>query len=262
MRLGAGLAYYGLFALVPLVTISLAVAGALLSRRDLQTTLEDTFQAVFSDEFADASASIVESLNPTSATTSLGIVGAVTLLFGASLLFVAVGDAFAVIWDVPVKSGFRQTLRSKAVSMAVVLGAGLVIVAAFIVHALSSLIQRWAPVDFQLVDAAAALVEFFGWWVLGALVIAALFRYLTGAHVTWAAALIGGAVTFMAINIGNELFSAYFSWFGATSVAGAAGSVMVGLLWLYVIAQIVLVGAELTRAIQSTGSSNDQPVGD
>ena len=95
---------------------------------------------------------------------------------------------------------------------------------------------------------APAIVQ----WAIGAGVVAVLLKYLSGMHVAWRPALIGGVLTFLAINIGNRLFGIYLSTYGATSVAGAAGSVMVGLVWLYVIAQIVLAGAELTRAIQTS----------
>ena len=79
---------------------------------------------------------------------------------------------------------------------------------------------------------------------------ALLFQFLTRDGLTWRIAAFGGGATALALTIGNRLFIEYMRRFGASSLAGVTGSVLVGIVWIYTIAQIVLAGAELTRILQ------------
>jgi uncharacterized BrkB/YihY/UPF0761 family membrane protein len=98
----------------------------------------------------------------------------------------------------------------------------------------------------------ASLEELFGLaatWALTIGVIALLFRYLTDIRVPWRPAVIGAVVTAAVLAVGTMLVGAYLRRYAASSLAGATGSVFFVLLWIYYVAQIVLVGAELTRVL-------------
>lgn len=256
IRLGAGLAYYGLFAIVPLLAVALAVAGLVVSRSDVQSYLAEQFSAVLgvdADVVADA---IAGALDGSGTLTGLGLVGAASLLLAASLLVVALQDAFNTIWERPVRSGIRQTVLRRLIAFAVVAGAGAVIVVSFALNAVTGLLSRLVP-DVAIV---ASLQELIGWaasWALAVGVIALLFRYLADVRVPWSSAFAGAAATAAVLAVGTVLVGAYLRRFASSSLVGATGSVFLMLLWIYYEAQFLLVGAEFTRVLARRGAVGD-----
>jgi uncharacterized BrkB/YihY/UPF0761 family membrane protein len=91
---------------------------------------------------------------------------------------------------------------------------------------------------------------------------ALLFQFLTRDGLSWKIAAFGGGTTAVALTVGNRVFIEYMRRFGASSLVGATGSILVGIVWIYTIAQIVLAGAELTRILQQrhdAGAGADDP---
>ncbi len=260
IRLGAGLAYYGLFAVVPLLSISIALAGIVLDDIDIEEALAEVLGDMIDGDAGEMAAAITDSVGSTQTTASLGLIGLGSLLLAGSLVFVALQDAFDTVWELPYRSGAKNTLRRRALAFAVVLLSGAFLVASFVVNALSTLVRGLAPGNAALLETLADLFAVTGSWALGAIALAALFRYLTAARVHWTVALVCGVVTALALTIGNRLVAEYLSRYGASSIAGAAGSIILGLFWIFAIAQIVLVGAELTRTLELTvGAGLDGP---
>jgi membrane protein len=147
-----------------------------------------------------------------------------------------------------VRSGIRQTVARRLVAFVVVAGAGAVIVVSFAVNAVTGLLERVAP-DVAVVSSLQELIGLVTSWALVIGVLALLFRYLTDVRVPWLAVLVGGAATAGVLAIGTVLVGAYLRRYASSSLAGATGSVFLVLLWIYYVAQIVLVGAEFTRVL-------------
>jgi membrane protein len=250
MRLGAGLAYYGLFAIVPLLSISLAVAGLIIDPQDVAEALAALLGDVVDTDATEFSDEVSASLETTAAVSGLGLFGLGSLILSASLVFVALQDAFDTIWEVPVSRGTWATLRRRFVAFAVVFLTGAVLVASFAVINISNLIKGIAPGESAVIDVVADVLASLGSGALLAVVFALLFRYLTAHGLAWRIALVGGAVTALTVTLGNRLFVTYMQVFGASSLVGATGSVLVAIVWIYSIAQIILAGAELARTLE------------
>ena len=248
IRLGAGLAYYGLFAIVPILAVALSLAGLFISQSDVQSYLADQLSDLFGVDADQVAAVLAETLDDAGAVTGLGLVGAASLFLSASLLVVALQDAFNTIWERPVRSGIRHSVLRRLVAFVVVAGAGAVIVVSFAINAVTGLLGRLVP-DIAILASLEELVGLAASWALAIGVIALLFRYLTDVRVPWPPALIGGIVTAAVLAIGTMLVGAYLRRYAASSLVGATGSVFLVLLWIYFVAQIVLVGAELTRVL-------------
>jgi membrane protein len=250
IRLGAGLAYYGLFAIVPLMSISLAVAGIVLDDVDLEASLTNVIGDIVQGDAAAVSSAISRSLDDSTITSNLGLIGLVSLLLAASLVFVALQDAFDTVWEEPVRTGTWASLRRRLIAFAVVLLTGAALVASVSVQTASSIIRNLVPGNTGLVNAVADVLASVGSWALLTVVVASLFHFLTASPSRFRVALVGGVVTAIALTIGTRLFGEYLKRFGSSSVAGATGSVLLGLVWFYAIAQIILAGAELTRTLE------------
>ncbi|MGA9278782.1 YhjD/YihY/BrkB family envelope integrity protein, partial [Ilumatobacter sp.] len=126
MRLGAGLAYYGLFAIVPLFSISLAVAGLVIDQADVQKLLESVLDDLVDADVSEFAASLTAGIDSSTTISGLGLFGLVSLILSASLVFVALQDAFDTIWELPVARGTWSTMRRRFLAFAVVFLAGAV----------------------------------------------------------------------------------------------------------------------------------------
>ena len=252
IRLGAGLAYYGLFAAVPVLALGFALATIFVSESDVQSYLAEQISNIFGTDPSDTSDAVSEALSSTGTAASLGIIGLVSLVFTASVLILALQDALNTIWEIPVRSGWQESLARRALAFLVVLASGAYLIASLAINAVIALIERTMP-DAAVLD---SLTEVFGVtasWALGVLVIALLFRYMTAVRVPWASALIGGALTAALVALGAVAIGAYLQRYAAASFLGATGGVFLFLIWMYYEAQIVLAGAEFTRVLASGG---------
>ncbi len=248
IRLGAGLAYYGLFAIVPLLALALSVAGLVVSRADVQSYFTDQLSALLGVDADDVALTLATALDGTGTIAGLGLIGAASLFLTASVLVVAVQDAFNTIWERPVRSGIRQTVIRRLVAFVVVIGAGAVIIVSFVLNAIAGVLGRVMP-DVAFVE---PLEELFGAatsWALLVAVIALLFRYLTDIRVPWLSVLVGAALTAVMLAAGTALVGAYLQRYAASSLVAVTGSVFLLLLWIYYVGQIVLVGVEFTRVL-------------
>lgn len=254
MRLGAGLAYYALFALVPLLAIVIALASLAFSQADVQAALVAPLADALDvdrEALADALGSMVEDSTPSS---GLGVIGAGSLLLAATLLFVAMQDAFDVIWHVPVEVGIEYTLRRRATALLVIVVMAVLVMALFVLQSAIGLLEAVLPTDRFVLSALTETLTGAGSWALGAATVALVFRILPRTDVSWRAAIIGGAITTTVLALGSSLFGFYLRNFGVRSAEGAAAGVLVLLLWFYAMSQIVLAGAVLTRRIDEHAS--------
>ena len=257
IRLGAGIAYYGLFALVPILALSLAVAGLVVSDVEVQSYLDGRLQDVFGADAAGFSSAIASVLGDSGTIAGLGLISVGAMVLAASLVVLSLQDALDTIWELPVRSGFRQTLLRRIGAFAVILSAGLVLMLGFAINAISALIEQLVP-DAAILESVSVLFGAAASWALGVGVFVLLFRYLPDTRTPWRAALIGGATTTALVAIGTAAIGFYLRRFGGSSVTGVTGGVVLVLLWIYYEAQIVLIGAEFTRVV-ALDRSTDQP---
>ena len=267
IRLGAGLAYYGLFALIPVLAVSLSIAGIFFAREEVQDYLTEQLLELLGDDAESVGTAVAGLLDEAGSTVGLGVVGLLSLLFAASLLVVALQDALNTIWERPARTGFRRTVARRLFAFVVVAGAGGLLVVSFALNAISALFSEMIP-DMPIVESLGEVVGAAVAWALGIGVIALLFRYLPDTRVPWRSVLPGAAVTAFGMAIGTVAVGAYLRRYAATSLLGATGSVFLILIWIYFEAQIILAGAELTRVFDgdmanevSTGDDRQTGVG-
>ena len=250
IRLGAGLAYYGIFAVVPLATLAVALAQVLFSQADVQQFLTEQMESIFGQQEAtDIATKITEILDNGETTTSLGLIGIISLVIAASLVFVALQDALNVIWNQPKTHGLHSLIRRYGLAYLVVLLLGSLLVAGLVIQSIAGLAEQLIPGRFTVLESLAELIGTLASWALGIGVLAVLFKILPQTNVSWKATILSATVTAGAMAIGRWVIGAYLSRYSTSSLAGAAGSVVMVLLWIYYIAQILLAGAVLTRTL-------------
>lgn len=254
IRLGAGLAYYSLFAIVPVLSVAVSVAGLVVSEADLERYLAERLAAMFDTDADSVGARLAGAIDANVTTTGLGLLGLGSLLLAASLVFVALQDALNTIWHVPVRSGVKHSVLRRLVAFGFVIGVGGYLVVSLAIHTLTNVIESWIPADLSALGPLYDLLDGTVSWALGIAVVTVLFRLLPDARVPWRAALVGAAVTTVLLVLGTLAIGVYLREVASASVAGAFGGVLLVLTWIYYEMQIVLAGAVLTKVLAEAGS--------
>lgn len=251
IRLGAGLAYYGLFSLASVLTLSLGIIRLLGQRSEVEGYLSERFEDAFGDIGVEAAELITEQLDG-SAGAQLGLIGLGSLLVTGSLFFLALEDALNQIWGVPVRSGIRSTIRRRLVAFLVLFAAALTLVASLTVQTVTSLLESFVPNSVVGFSAVSTLVTSLLSWSLLAGAVVLLFRFLPSAEVPWRPAIVSGVASAALLVIGTALVGRYLRTFGGSSLSGAASSVLAVLVWIFFEAQILLAGAQLSKVLTTS----------
>ncbi|MHB8053999.1 MAG: YihY/virulence factor BrkB family protein [Candidatus Aminicenantales bacterium] len=261
--MGAALAYYTMFSLAPLLLIVISIAGLIFGLDAARGEIVGQLEGLMGQQGAAAVQGLLESVNKPSESVTVTLIGAVLLLIGATTVFSELQDALDRIWRIPKrkKSGIWRFLRARLLSFGMILGIGFLLMVSLVVStALAALGKWWKPL-FSHWDLLANGLNFLISFVITTTVFAMIYKIIPRAKVAWADVWIGAAVTSLLFTIGKFLIGLYLGKSSLTSVFGAAGSLVVVLVWVYYSAQIFLMGAEFTWAYALTfGSRKAQPV--
>lgn len=248
-RLGAALAYYTIFSMAPLLLISIAIAGLVFGREAAQGEIFGQLRGVLGASSAEMVQSMVSNAAKPKSGTIAAVLGIVTLILGASGVFGQLEDALNTIWDVPPKknAGILGMLKARFLSAAMVFGIGFLLLVSLVIDTAISAAGKyaghrlpggeviWQTLE-QLVSLAVVTVLF-----------AAIFRFLPDLRIAWRDVWLGAAFTSVLFVIGKFVLGIYFGKSAVGSSYGAAGALVLVLLWIYYSAQILLFGAELTQ---------------
>ncbi len=261
-RLGAALSYYTVFALAPLLIVIIAVAGMVLGREAAQGQIVGQLRGLLGEEGAKFVQSMILNASEEKAGVLATVIGLVTLLVGATGVFIELQDALNTLWKVVTRPsrGLRGILRDRMLSFGMVLGLGFLLLVSLALSAALSALGGWVGGFMP------------GWLILGyvlnhvisigviALLLATIFKLLPDVKLAWRDVWIGAAVTALLFTGGKYVIGLYLGKASVGSSFGAAGSLAILLVWIYYTAQIVLLGAEFTRCFanrfgsQVTGS--------
>lgn len=248
IRLGAGLAYYGLFSLSSVLAVSIGLLRIFGRSSVLEEDLAERADELFGAAAADAVSQLFARLDGTTG-SSIGLIGLGSLLVTGSLFFVALEDAINQIWDVPVRAGVKSSIRRRLVSLVVLLGAAATMVVSIAVQAIAGLLERIVPGSSAGPGTLWAMLSaMLGWSVL-AVALTLLFRYLPAADVRWLPTAVAAVITSVFLVIGTSLIGWYLRTIGASSLGGVASTPIAVLVWIYYEAQILLAGVHLSRVL-------------
>jgi len=249
--LGAALAYYSLLSIAPLLLVAVSLAGAFFADGDVRMDLVDQMRRLTGPEGAALTQTVIDHTMSKEASLWSLLVGATLTLFGATTVFAQLQHALNRVWRVAAVPGnaIVSFIRQRLLSFAIVLVIGFLLMVSLLIsavlgslHAYLDLLVASAAVFWQLLDLAMS----FG---LSTVLIALMFRYLPDADVPWHDAWLGGLVTAILVTIGKHIIGQYLGQTTVASSFGAAGSVVIFMVWVYYVALILLFGAEITQAV-------------
>jgi membrane protein len=248
MRLGAALAYYGVFAVTPLIVFSIAIAQMLLGRADVQQFVSDGLIQLFGVEGEQMAMTVTDELDSFSEQAGLGTLALATLVVSASFMVVALEDMFLTIWHVPVQSGMRRAIKRRLTSFLVVFSTSAVLIAIVVVHTFAGILDTILP-DATGLDALVELTTVLASWGVLAVAVVLLMKFMTPEEISWRIAFAGGLLTAILATIGAWGLSVYFRTIGGASLTGVAGGVLLVLVFIYYEAQILLVGIQFVKVL-------------
>lgn len=248
-RLGAALAYYSVFSLAPLLVIAIAIAGFAFGTDAAEKQVVTTLDGLVGTDGARAIHEMLKNAHKPGEGLVATAISVFTLLLGASGLFGQLKDALNTVWGVAPKPGgsIWGTVRERFFSITMVLGTGFLLVISLVMTAVISGLSTWFSTLLPGFDGLwQALNMVIGFGVTAA-VFALLFRYLPDAKVAWRDVWVGALLTSALFSVGKFALGYYLGSASVISPFGAAGSLVIVLLWVYYSSQIMLFGAEFTK---------------
>jgi membrane protein len=261
--MGAALSYYTMFSIAPLLLIVISIAGLVFGQDAARGEIVSQLGGLMGADAAKAVERLLVSVNKPGTGVVSTVVGLAVLFIGATTVFGELQDSLDRIWRAPARerSGIWGLLRARFLSFGMILAVGFLLIASLVFSAgLSALGKWWAPL-FGGWEALLQVVNFVASFGLITVMFALIYKIMPRVRIQWHDVWIGAAVTALLFTIGKFLIGLYI---GKTSVAsgfGAAGSLVVVLLWMYYSAQIFLLGAEFTWVYAHRhGSLRNQPI--
>ena len=263
-RLGAALAFYSVLSIAPLLLIAIAVAATLYGEEAASGKLVDQIQGMVGKQGAEAIQEMLKNAHKPGSGIIASLVGFATLLFAASGVFGQLQDSLNTIWEVQPKAGrgILGAVKDRFVSFLMVLGIGFLLLTSLVlsttVAASSSLLSGLAPSLRPLLQFGDLFVSA----IVVTLLFAMIYKLLPDVKIAWSDVWVGAGLTTALFLIGKALIGAYLGRSGYGSAYGAAGSLVVLLVWIYYSSQILFFGAEFTKVYANSYGRHIEPASD
>ncbi len=260
-RLAASLAYYTAFSVAPLLLISIAIAGLVFGDEAARGQVFAQLRGLLGDEGAAALETAVQNSGQQGAGTVATIIGLATLIWSASNVFGQLQEALNTIWEVQPNpnAGIMATIKRRFLSMTMVLGIGFLLLVSLMLSSALGLVGNFFN---DLLPGGAWLWQIVNFAIsfgVVMLLFAAIYKVLPDVTIAWGDVWIGAAFTALLFTVGKLLIGLYLGHASVGSTFGAAGSLLVFLVWVYYSAQILFFGAEFTQVYARIYGSHIEP---
>jgi len=258
-RLGASLAYYTVFSIGPLLIIVIAIVSLVFA--NAQQQIVGQISSVVGSQGAGAIDQTIQNNNKGGGSVIATVVGIVLLLAGASGVFGQLKDALNTIWEVKPKPGrgIMATLKDRFLSFTMVLGTGFLLLVSLVISAAVAALGNWLNQYLPGGQIVGQVINIILLLAVITVMFALLFKFLPDVKIAWKDVWLGAFITALLFVLGQFALSIYLGFAKVGSAFGAAGSLVIILVWIYYSAQIFLLGAEFTQVYTNTYGSHVKP---
>jgi membrane protein len=256
---GAAIAFYTVTSIGPVLFIVVAIAGLVFGEDAARGAISDQLGGLMGQQGSELLQTAIQNASQRSSGMLAAAVGIGTLIITASGVFTEMQQTLSVIWRVePSGTTISRLIRARAVSLGLVGALGFLLLVSLVIStllsALSDYINAYLPAGHLILQTLTFLISF----SLITLLFGAIYKVLPDKRIEWHDVLIGAFVTAFLFTVGKLLISLYIGSTAIASSYGAAGSLIVVLLWIYYSAQIFLLGAEFTKVYASHHGSHQR----
>ena len=259
----AVIAYYAIFSLPGLLVVIMTLAGYFFGREAVNNQVASQFSSTMGAETAKQIQDMIIQAMKLKNTVLATIIGLVTILIGATGVFAEFQNALNIIWEVkvdPKKSGIWEIIKVRLFSFGLIVSIAFLLIVSLLISAVISAFGNWLTSHFsdsfllvlQLLNSGLSLT-------ILAVLFALMFKFLPDAKIKWKHVWIGSFLTAFLFEIGKFGLGFYFGKTNPGTGYGAAGSVILILLWVTYTSMIVFFGAEFTHAYATMFSGKIQP---
>jgi membrane protein len=260
--MGAALSYYTMFSLAPLLLIVVSVAGLVFGAEAARGEIFGQIRGLVGNDGAAAIEGLLDSVKSPEGGVLASVLGLVLMLIGATTVFGELQNSLDRIWRAPARTagGLWLLLRARLLSFGLILGLGFLVMVSLLLSAgLAAAEKWWAPwfAGWEIVARGLNLLIGLG---MTTLLFAAIYKLMPRVRIAWSDVWVGAFVTALLFSLGRVLIGLYIGRSAVASGFGAAGSLVVVLVWVYYSAQVFLLGAEFTWVYaHQRGSRRGQP---
>ena len=247
--MGAAIAYYTIFSIAPLLIIMLSVAGFVFGAEAAQNQIYAEARSLVGEEGAVALQGLVQSASQPAEGIVATLIGLAVILVGATGVFAELQGAMDRIWKVPARrqtGGLWNLLRRRLLTFGILLAIAFLLLVSLALSAFIATLQNFVLVSSADLELFWQAVNFGVSFLVISALFAVLFKLLPQVSVAWGDVAIGAVFTALLFNAGKLLIGLYIGKTGVSTGFGAAGSLIVLIVWVYYSAQIYLLGAEFT----------------
>lgn len=250
LKMSAALAYYTIFAMAPLIMILISFAGIFYGKEAIQNRVFNEINGLVGNQAALQIQDIIKNIALAQNSTLAIVIGFFTLFIGATGVFIEIQDSINQIWRVRAKpkKGWKKMLVNRFLSFSMIISLGFLLIVSLIINgvilAFSAKLTEYFPdITIFLVQIINASITF----VVIAALFGIIFKYLPDVIISWKDVRVGAIFTAVLFTLGRFLIGLYIEKIGPGSAYGAAGSLIVILVWVYYTSAILYFGAEFTQ---------------
>lgn len=257
---GASIAYYTLFSIAPVLLVVVAIAGLAFGREAAEGAIVEQLSALMGHRTAEALQGMIESAAKPGEGAVATIVGIVVLIVAVSGVFGEVQSAMNAIWKAePRTSVFTRLVRARLVSMGLVVTCGFLLTVSLATSAALAALSTYLKYVFPQIQTVLNLFDLLMSAALIGGMFAAIFKVLPDTDIAWRDVAIGALASTVLFEAGKYAIAFYIGQSNVASSYGAAGALIILLVWIYYSAQIFLLGAEFSRAYARRYGSHANP---
>jgi membrane protein len=254
---GAAIAYYTIFSLAPILVIVIALAGLIFGQEAAEGAIVVQLRGLMGEQSAQAVQSMISSASNRQSGILATIIGIGALLVGATGVFGEIQSSLNAIWKVePKTSAVTQLVKVRIASFGLILTLGFLLVVSLAVTAALSALDAYLSGILPGIHLMFQGLNFLASLGLISVLFGAIYKFLPDIQIAWRDVLMGAVVTALLFTVGKTLIGLYIGSSKVASSYGAAGALIVILLWIYYSAQIFLLGSEFTKAYANSHGSH------
>ncbi|MBB6611946.1 YihY/virulence factor BrkB family protein [Pontibacter sp. Tf4] len=254
--------FYTIFSLPAVLIITIRIAGAVFGQEAVKGEVVNQLGGIVGRSSAEQFQSIIENAAISDASTIGTIVGVATMIFSATTVFVALQDSLNAMWEVKAKieKGWLKLLIGRVLSLAMVISMGFLLLVSLSIDVALGIVygflrQAFSGVAIYLITIGNILVSI----LISTVIFAAIYRVLPDAKIRWKNVWVGAFVTAILFVLGKYVLNIYFQHDPLADTYGAAGSLVLILVWVYYTAVIFLFGAEFTQVYSKAHDKTIEP---
>lgn len=250
LKYSASLAYYTVFSIAPLLVIISTLSGIFFGREAVRGQVYEQLEGLVGNQAAVQIQDIIKNIHLTGNNFFASIVSIIILLIGATTIFGEVQDSFNKIWGLRIKAKktWWKLILTRLLSFSLILCIGFIMIVSLVLNALVSAFGKFIGryihnFNVYFIEIAEALLSF----IVVTFLFSLMFKWLPDARIKWKDVFFGGLMTAIFFTLGKLAIGFYLGESNLTTLYGAAGSIIVIMVWVYYSSIILYLGAEFTK---------------